>query len=70
VLLVIVAINLLDTYVSMKYEVDEFKAMNNVSEAILDKEKYLKKLIFLLWSIGIYLIGNLVMLVRLIIKEN
>ncbi|MES2458839.1 MAG: hypothetical protein V4594_25020 [Bacteroidota bacterium] len=63
-LLIAIALQLLDTYVSLKYEVEEPKAMGKLGQALNDKESYLKTTIFYLWvSVG-YLSINLVLLAK------
>jgi hypothetical protein len=60
------SIKLLDTYVSLKYEVYEPNAMNLMNAALLDKEKYLKSTIFWLWTLIAYGTTNLLIVVRLL----
>ena len=63
-----IVLKLLDAYVSLKYEIDEPKAMDKISEALLDKERTIRKLIFWLWTIGVYLIGNIMVLIKFLFK--
>jgi len=55
----VVGYKLLDTYISLKYEVEEPIAMSkNISEILKTKEHYINQLIFWLWIIiGIQIIN-------------
>lgn len=69
ILIFFIVLKLFDTYVSLKYEVDEVKAMGKISDALIDKEKYLKQIIFWLWTIGIYIITSFIIVLRYILKK-
>jgi hypothetical protein len=60
----IVALKLVDTYVSVKYEVEEPQMVGKLSDALNDKEKFLNQLIFVLWSAGIYLVLIIIVMFR------
>ncbi|SCC64468.1 hypothetical protein GA0116948_1326 [Chitinophaga costaii] len=69
VFFVVIVLKLLDTYTSLKYEVDEPRAMNKVGEALNDKEKYLKAFITWLWVSLCYVVVTIVIFVRALIGK-
>lgn len=70
ILLIIVAVNLLDTYISLKYEIDEPKAMIKISEIFIEKEKYIKNSIVWFWVFGAYLLLNILFCTKLLLKAK
>lgn len=64
VALAIIALNLINAYVSLKYEVDEPKSLGKISDALFEKEKHLKQLIFWFWIFLCVLIGNILIVLK------
>lgn len=67
---VLTILKLLDVYTSLKYEIDEPKAMNKISEALKDKEQYIRTLITWLWIILIYISLTIATLFWVIIGKS
>lgn len=67
--LIMVILGLLDTYVSLKYEVEPFEMSGKVSEAVADKRHLLHNLIFTLRCIIVYLIISIVIMFRSLFKD-
>jgi len=67
-LLLITVFAIVNTKVSMKYEVDEPTAMNRVTELVTQKAKDIKSLLFLLWTFFIYEIATLSLLIWVLTK--
>lgn len=70
IILIVVGLNLLDTSVSLKYEVEEPRAMGMKGEDIDDKEHLLNQLIFILKSAIVYILINLVIVSRWLYKNS
>ena len=70
IILVVVGLRLLDTSVSLKYEVEEPRAMGMKGEDLDDKEHLLNQLIFILKSAGIYIVINLVIVSQWLFKNS
>ncbi len=64
VFLVLLILGLIDSYVSLKYEIEPYEMSNKVTEAIADKRHLLKNLIFILRIAAIYLVINIIVLFR------
>ena len=69
-LLVLIGYGLLNTYVSLKYEVDESKTNGQIEEYLQDKEHLLKELAFLLKFGGGYVLVNVVLVGRLLVPRH
>ncbi|MFY7734199.1 MAG: hypothetical protein ACOVSR_12005 [Bacteroidia bacterium] len=67
-LLLITVFAIVNTKVSMKYEVDEPTAMNRVTELVTQKAKDIKSLLFLLLTFFIYEIATLSLLIWVLTK--
>lgn len=70
IILVVVGLRLLDTSVSLKYEVEEPRMMGMKGEDLDDKENLLNQLIFALKSAGVYLVINIVIVSRWLFKNS
>ena len=69
VLVLLVSLNILNTYVSIKYEIDVYKMSEQMTEAIQDKKNLLNQLLTILWCTGIYLLLNISFLVLGLFKN-
>ncbi len=67
-MLLITVFAIVNTKVSMKYEVDEPTAMNRVTELVTQKAKDIKSLLFLLLTFFIYEIATLSLLIWVLTK--
>jgi hypothetical protein len=67
---VLTVLKLLDAYTSLKYEIDEPRALDKISEAIKDKEQYIRMLIMWLWITLIYISLTIATLVWVITNKN
>ena len=70
VLLIFTGLALFDAYTSLKYEVDEPKAMQKISDALNEREKLLENHIIWLWIFFSYEIMNIVISCYLLISKN
>jgi hypothetical protein len=57
-----VGLRLIDVSVSLKYEVDEARAMGMKGEDLDDKEYLLNQLIYILKSAGVYILVTIVIM--------
>jgi hypothetical protein len=67
-LLLVTVFAIVNTKVSMKYEVDEPTAMNKVTELVTQKAKDIKSLLFFLWTFFIYEVTTLSLLIWVLTK--
>lgn len=54
ILLIVTVFAIVNVKISMKYEVDEFTAMNKVTELVTQKAKDIKSLLLFLWTFLTY----------------
>jgi hypothetical protein len=62
-LLLITAFGIINTYVSVKYEIEVYNG-SLVSEALKEKKQFFEETLVHLWAFFIYLLINLVFLLR------
>lgn len=70
IILVLVGFRLLDTSISLKYEVQEPRAMGMKGEDIDDKERLLSQLIFMLKFAAVYIVTNILIVSRWLVKNS
>ena len=69
-ILIIAIVNLLGTYTSLKYEVEDPIAMDKAGEWLEDKRRNLNSLITWLWVISTYSIVIIVTCIKLLQKVS
>lgn len=60
-LIIFVVFALVNSYVSVKYEVEEPVSTGKISEAIGERAKYLREMITWLWIFLSFLLGNMIL---------
>lgn len=68
ILVLVTVFAIVNTNVSMKYEVDEPTAMNRVTELVTQKDKSIKSLLFFLWTFLINEVITLSLLIWILTK--
>lgn len=64
IVLALIILNLINAYISLKYEVEEPKSLGKISDILLEKEKHLKQLIFWFWVLLCFIIGNILVVIK------
>ena len=64
IIIAFIIINLINAYISFKYEIEEPKSMGLISDILLEKEKHLRQLIFWFWLFLIIIIVNVLILFK------
>lgn len=70
IFLAFIVFSLINTYVSIKYEVDEPKSMGKINDVLIEREKYLKQIIFWHWVFVCFVIGNILVVISGIISNK